>query len=804
MTTGPGLTRRALAIFEAVVDLPADERVAQLADRCAGDQALFDRVTDMLESDAAEDLTLDQPAAAPEVLPAIQVPPQVGPYRIVDLIGAGGMGSVYRAERSDGAFERTVAIKFIQSAFSAPSVRGRFEVERQVMARLEHPAITQLLDGGEINGQPYLVMEFVDGEPFGYRAETDRDEVLQQFLAVCDALVHAHAQLVLHRDIKPQNILINRDGAPKLLDFGVAKLVETLVDEPAGLTQLAGLPITPSYTAPECLNGSPASVSSDVYALGVLLQEILTNTKPRELSGKTLYEIHQIISHEPPQAPATGDPDLDLIILTALHPDLSRRYPTVQSLAEDLRRFLRREPLTARADDRLYVLKRFVQRHRRAVVASTLGLTALIASLTGTSLALFESEQSRQLAEQQIQTANAAVGFLERTLAGANPLEGLQPLSTIDEALELASSNLTDQLDMDDGARAYLHAALSNIYLGRGNTDMVFKNINEAQALMSRDRSAVRNEAQVRAMVAQSLFGVARFDQALTEANRAINTLQDGRDPDALVPHVTSIKVDALVGLGRWEEAIDAGIELIDRFSNGSYEDRVPLARVYNGLSNAYMQSGEVESALTAIDRSIDVLIEAAGPDDSNVFRTRINRATVLSNLGRVDEAEDEYRSTIAEMTEALGQDHEWVLWASSGLAVLLNGKGTPEAAVALLAPLEAIVDEKYKTTDPPWPLFKAKLGYARCLSDDVETGLRNLRNALIANRALYAADNWLIPDAEAAVGFCLIKLGRYDEAESALLNAERDFVSAFGEQHRTVSMTRNWLADARAERQSN
>jgi serine/threonine-protein kinase len=401
----------------------------------------------------------------------LQPPERVGPYRLVERLGIGGMGEVWLGERDDGSFEQRVAIKLV--AYPGRSLAERFERERQILARLQHRSIARLYDGGQTpEGLPYLVMEFVEGLPItdhvrqhGPTLET----VLGLLIDVCEAVDHAHRLMVVHRDLKPSNVLIDGNAQVKLLDFGIAKLL----DEGApALTLGEDQPMTPLYAAPEQIRGDPVSAASDVYALGAILYELITGRLPTLREGLPLSQLAEAVSHEtvaPPSRVLSGSMserwsagelrgDLDLLILTALHADPARRYPTAAAFGEDLRRWLAGLPLRARPDHWSYRSGKFIRRHRLPL----LGLVLVLLSLaTGFSLALSQARLAQsQLDAQQIELDS------ERSARTLAMRALLSTTSTGDRATRaeslLASASLaTEELAGQPGLLAELQLGLA-------------------------------------------------------------------------------------------------------------------------------------------------------------------------------------------------------------------------------------------------------------------------------------------------------------------------------------------------------
>jgi len=379
-------------LFQCAGELPPEERAAFLERECP-DQDLRLEVGSLLEhsgeglASAGAAIASAAAALARETDPDERlIGAHLGPYKVEAIAGHGGMGAVYRAVRDDAEFHQQVAIKLVRAAAESPSTLRRFRQERQILARLSHPNIARLLDGGSTpEGVPYLVMEFIEGEPI--TAWCDRyslgvEERLRLFLRVCEAVDFAHRDLVVHRDLKPANILVTKEGTPKLLDFGIAKLLDP--DAETEAATLTGLQVmTPDYASPEQVRGEPASTSADVYALGLILYELLTGKKAQPVSTNTPDVIARVVCHMQPTAPVLLNPqlagDLDNIIRMAIRKEPERRYASAGVLAKDIQRHMEGRTVIARRDTLAYRAAKFVRRNRAAVTA---GVT-IAASLAG-------------------------------------------------------------------------------------------------------------------------------------------------------------------------------------------------------------------------------------------------------------------------------------------------------------------------------------------------------------------------------------------------------------------------------------
>lgn len=420
-------------VFHEAIALPAAARDAFLAERCAADRELELDVRRMLVADSPgantfENLISDSVSEWLDK-PAAGVPDRVGAWRIVKPLGAGGMGTVYLASRDDEAYRQLAAVKILRAEQFAPGLHDRFRQERQILAELEHPNIARLLDGGSTpDGRPYLVIEYVDGVPLTqYAANLTIRERCVLFATVCDAVAYAHRNLIVHRDIKPANILVDAHGVPKLLDFGIAKLIG--VDH--GMTSSMHALFTPDYASPEQVLGQPITTATDVYALGAVLFEILTGRPVRSGANRSFAEIVKDVTDGAIPAPSRATTlhiplDLDRIVEKALDPEPARRYGSADQLAADLRRFLDGHPVEARGHSWLYTTSKFARRQWLPLTALALLLTALAASTVWSlrqariaEAAQAQAEQAKAQADQARARAEAALTESDRQRARA-------------------------------------------------------------------------------------------------------------------------------------------------------------------------------------------------------------------------------------------------------------------------------------------------------------------------------------------------------------------------------------------------
>jgi serine/threonine protein kinase len=483
-------------LFNQALDLPPNERRALLERASGGDETLRREVESLLASDEKAHSFIEDPAAAVprDLLSETEeneefAGRQFGAYRVIREIGRGGLGAVYLAARADDEYRKQVAIKLIRRGLDTDDILRRFRTERQILAQLDHPNIARLLDGGTTeDGLPYFVMEYVNGEPITAYCDTHGlsiGERLELFRKVCGAVSYAHQHLVVHRDLKPSNILVPEDGEPKLLDFGIAKLL-TAEDELFTQATPGLRAMTPDYASPEQIKGEKITTASDVYSLGVLLYQLLTGQKPYRLKTGTTDEISRAIAAQEPERPSstaaaatnTGKAlrgDLDNIVLMALRKEPQRRYASVGQLSEDIRRFVEGRAVIAHKDTLAYRATKFIQRNKIGVAAAALVMLSLLAGIAIAFTQARRATAHARIAEEQRDAAQRASARAEKTsrfmqsfLANANPQwyargQGRTDV-TVREAIEDAAARIDTELADQPEVRGDLHHTIGEIH----------------------------------------------------------------------------------------------------------------------------------------------------------------------------------------------------------------------------------------------------------------------------------------------------------------------------------------------------
>jgi len=775
---------RTLSLFDALLALPDAERDAFLARECAGDAALRAELDALLAADAAAEGFLDASATLPDA----RTDERVGPYRLLHELGQGGMGRVFLAERADALYHKRVAIKFLR--LDLGDLRARFANERRILAALDHPGIAKLLDAGsDARGAPYVVMEYVEGEPITRHCESARLDVRARigvFLRVLDAVQHAHAQLVVHRDLKPANILVAPDGTPKLLDFGIAKLLESDARE---LTVTGLAPMTPEYASPEQVRGDPIGTASDIYALGVLLFELLAGERPYSIATLTPAEIERTVCDTEPARPsavaatrqrARIDRDLDQVVLKALHKEPGGRYASCAQFGDDLRRYLDGLPVMARATSTAQRALKFVRRHRWGVAATAAVALALVA---GAGLALAQARRANEqaaVASAERDRAQRVTAFLTGMLSAADPAQGGREV-TVASLLDAASKDLDRELGTDAETAASVQSTLAQSYRALGLFDPALR---EAQAAY--DRLAAASPA-ARAAAALVLAQV-RIERG--EPDAALPLLEHARatfDGDP-VTALERAAADNLLGelhsqAGRYAEARRHYAEAI-----ATVRERLPPQSTRLGvlLDNLGVTQGRAGDPVAA---------EALHAEALAIFRqVRGDRhphtAHVLFNLANVREMRDDFAGADAAFLEAesamratLGETHPELAQTLASHTFMLNRAGRHADAVArgreAVAAAAALV--------PPHPMSAyahAMYGESLLNAGQAQEAVVELQAAADQRARMLPADHPVRLNSESLLGAALAASGAREDGRARMQAALDRLRATLGEQH--------------------
>lgn len=657
------------AVFDAALDLPTAHQDAYVANISASDPDLGRELRGLLEAHHRTNSLLDTPAAQLSLDPPgediVMGPARVGPFRLVQPIGEGGMGQVFLAERDDGQFAQKVAVKLMKQR-SAGVIR-RFLEERRILALLEHQHIARLVDGGvTATGVPYFAMEFVDGEPIDRYCQGRQlplGDRLRLFITVCEAVAYAHQHLVIHRDLKPSNILVTRDGQVKLLDFGIAKLAAD-AQAHVDYTRAGAVIMTPEVAAPEQARGEPVSTATDVYGLGMLLYLLVTGERAYEVRTRTPAEMQRVICEVVPAPPSTRVSsalrgrvrgDLDLIVLTALQKEPARRYRTPAELSADLARFLNGHPITARPDSALYRLRKFVSRHRAAVVAATVLVGAVSAGAARDRYLRqqsdIEARKAREVEEFLISAFNVADPF------GNTPTNGTT--ITARDLLDRGSARL-DSLAAQPEVQAELRTVLGRVYANLGLYDKASPLLRQSL----QQSSALYGSSDSRVATAMELLGesLLRQDQ-FSDAERLLRAVVDQRrqldGADSLT--VAAAQEHLATALEEQNKIPEAETLRRTALSTRQARNRGPSAEVgqsLNDLGLVLFRRGAYAEAEAYFRQALEMQRGSLGESHPNTAATMQNLASDLQLQRRSEEAEPLHRRSLELKRVVLGDRH--------------------------------------------------------------------------------------------------------------------------------------------------
>ncbi len=657
------------ALLEQLLDLPAAERLPALKLRSIADPAVRGEAESLLRADQASSGFLETPATLPPAEPdEREVGMQLGPWRLLKVVGRGGMGVVCEAERVAGDFEQRAAIKLLQPG--AAGTTQRFEAERRILARLEHPGIARLLDGGvAADGRPYMVMEFVDGLPITDHCRLKSlslTERLQLFIQVCDAVAYAHRRLIVHRDLKPNNVLVDADGRVKLLDFGIAKLLDA---PDSHLTQAVMMVLSPRCAAPEQLSGGEITTQTDVYALGLMLYELLVGHHPwiqenaptlrelRELQRRPLPSASSVAANgtEAPVVPSALRGDLEAILNKSLRPEPAQRYASVEALRQDIERYLRGEPVQAREGARLYVLGRLLRQHRWIA----LGIAGIVVSLAvGLGLAAWQAKQAalqRDAARREASREEAVrynlIRMFRNAISDAPNGEPATAKSMIDASAQRVLQEYRDKPEVGGP----LVLTLADLY-------GALEDVAGAGALLEGFVSQAGPQTDP-ALLADARQKLANIELLQGHLDRAGELLTQAQAFWALTPRANAeeqlegLKIQAQLqrARGDFEGAANTARAAIKERTALSGHDHRETAILFNSLALSLTNANHLHDALAAYGEATAIYRALNLQDGLDAQVIRGNTGTLELRLGSLRAAEADLRGAIDQERSLAG-----------------------------------------------------------------------------------------------------------------------------------------------------
>ncbi|MEM7582766.1 MAG: serine/threonine-protein kinase [Acidobacteriota bacterium] len=734
--------------LEQGIEAP-DEQAEFLQRVCPEDSGLRHEVASLLRAhhDAGEFLE-DAVASEARRFAASRVGSRIGAYEIVRPLGRGGMSAVYLAVRADAQFRKEVAIKVLKRGLDTDEIQRRFRLERQILAGLEHPNIARLLDAATSDdGLPCFVMEYVEGEPID--AYCDRQGLgirqrLELFRTVCSAVQAAHRNLVVHRDLKPSNILVTAEGVPKLLDFGIAKLLDPAsFPETLAATALSHRPMTPGYASPEQVRGEPVTTASDVYSLGVLLYALLTGEPPYRVDSLAVTALERVICEQEPESPSAAlasaggserlsrrlAGDLDTIVLKALAKEADQRYGSVDRLSEDLRRHLTGLPILARRPTLRYRAGKFVRRHRTAVALAALSALLLLAGVVATAWQAHIASVERATALAEGQRAEQVSTFLEELFWVADPGRTAGEVVTARDLLDEAATQLVSRPWESPAVQARLLATLGSSYHGLGFYD-------EALGYL---RTALRLRRQT--------LGASHLDVAETLENLA-GVLQDQAEHQAAAAHSREALAIRRQRLG----------------------DQHPVvAESLNNLAAAYRAADDDEAAEPLLREALAIKRRLLGDQHLSVVLGINNLAQVLNARADYAASEPLLREALASRRQLLGEEHPLVAESLNNLASVLFRQRKYEPAEQAFRDALTLRRTLYRGDHPAVSRSLGNLGAVLLEGGKLSAAEPVLQESL-------AMKQRLLGDEHPSLAFTQHSLGQVFEALGRPADAERTF----------------------------
>ncbi len=785
--------QRVQTLFHNAVDLPESEQRRFLETQCAGDPALARDVLNLLQEDARGGSLLEDDLAqvAQQIFsdPSVASLPfkEFGPYRIIKALGEGGMGMVYLAERADLGSQ--VAVKILRDAWLSPARRERFVIEQCTLAQLNHPSIARLYDADTLtDGTPFFAMEYVEGDSlteYCTKHNCNVAERLRLFRAVCEAVLYAHQHTVIHRDLKPSNILVKDDGTVRLIDFGIARHLESL-GETIDQTMTAFRLMTPAYAAPEQVRGEPVGIQTDVYSLGVVLYELLAGRLPFDLSNRTPAQAEKILTEEVPEKPsiaaekAAVSPehaaravfarksawaDLDVLCLTAMHKDVQQRYQSVEALIRDIDHFLKSKPLEARPDTPGYRLRKFVARHWQGL-ATTAALFAVVVGLVAFFTVRLTIARNAALAEaartQRIQK------FMTNLFQGgdpeAGPADSLRVVTLLDRGVQEAHS-----LNAEPEVQADLYQTLGTLYQNLGKLD-------QADSLLS---SALAQRKVLfgpeHRQVAESLvaLGLLRDDQArLPEAERLVREglAMTHRHFPPGHPAVTKATIalgKVLNDRGSYEAAIQLLEESVSTQSSPGVPTPEHAATLYE-LANANFYAGHYDISESLNERLLPSYRQIYGEHHPRVADVLTNLGAIKNDLGHYPEAELFERQALDIVQSWYGKESPESATDLTILARTIVYEKRYDEAVALLQQSLAIKERVFGKMHPSVASSLNDLGNAASMQGKCDVAEPYFKRMVEIYRSTYGEHHYLL--ATALSNLATVYTGRHEWARAEVI----------------------------------
>ncbi len=788
------ISERAAEIFLEAVTLDAETRVRFVTDMCGSESQLLNEVNTLLEAanesenyflNLAGKVSLGALASDEESLPADKV---IGQWRLRKRIGRGGMGAVYLAERADEQFEQLAALKILPTGLDTDQARARFLVERQILARLVHDNIARLLDGGVTEeGVPFFVMDYVEGVPIDVYCVEHRlgkHQRLQLVLDIVKAVQYAHRNLIIHRDLKPNNVLVTKSGQVRLLDFGIAKILEPNAGD-ADLTRMTQRPATPTFSSPEMLRGEPVDVTTDVYSIGVLIYLLLTGKTPLTYEGASLAEMCERASTDIPPLMSSIRPelrgDLDAVVAKALAKDPAERYESVESFGNDIRNYLAALPVMAKAPSGVYRARKFLARHRLGVAFAAFAVMALstIAGLAINS-ALTAEEQARTVALER-DRAEETIDFLISIFDSADP--NIAPgEQTAFQILENGRAQIASELSEMPAVQAELLKTMSLAYQSLRLVDEsrdVLEQERQVRGAANGEQSTEYADVLIRLSQAADVGG--DYEASLAFGQQALEiSVALGHLPGQAAGHT---RVGRILHLqGDFDGANSGYRQALELYVSEFGADSLQVSQTLSHLGNLLNHQESFAEAVTVFERALRIRRLHIDGDSSEITEILLGLAATLKNQGKLDEAEAAFVSAFEMNDRLYGTDNSYNLYVVHGLGSVAQERGQYDLAIDRYEDAIRLI-EMHTPGSPNSAFAYANIGKANMLRDRMDLAVPALRNAVAIFESRLPG-HWLLGDVRWRLGRCLLDTGDYEEAEQLIVSGGEIIEERWGSDH--------------------
>lgn len=795
------ISERAAEIFLEANTRDPGTRAQFVTNLCGDDRKLLNEVNTLLEAaNESEEyfdrlvgkVSLGALASDDATLPDDKI---IGQWRLRKCIGRGGMGAVYLAERADEQFEQRAALKILPAGLDTDQARARFLIERQILARLLHDNIARLLDGGVTeDGVPYFVMDFVEGLPvdeYCNQHQLKTKQRLSLILDIAKAVQFAHRNLVIHRDLKPSNVMVTENGLVRLLDFGIAKMLEPNV-ETDELTRITQRPATPAFASPEMLRGDPVDVTTDVYSIGVLIYVLLTGRAPLRYDGMSLTEMCDHATTAVPPLMSSENPklhgDLDVIVARALAKEPVERYESVESLATDIRNFLSGLPINAKVPSPWYRARKFVGRHRLGVSFASFAAVALasIAALAVKS-AITSERQTREIALER-DRAEETTDFLISIFDSADP--NIEPADqTALQILEKGRERIENELSSQPEVQVALLEAMGVAYQSwrmSNEAGDVFERERQIRSQLNGEGSAEYADVLVRLAQVSDIAG--DYKTSLQFAEQALVVSQGLQDiPGQAAGHTRIGRIHHLQG--NYEGAGSGYRQALELYSSEYGPDSLQVSQSRSHLANLLNHQTRYDEAISEFEEAMRIRRLFYDGDHSEFTEILLGMGSTLKNLGRLDEATETYETALNMNTRLYGPDNSYNLYVVNGLGLVELDRGRYEPAISRFEDSVRLI--KLHTPNSPNLAFAlANIGKANALRERYDLAIPAYRQAVDVFEARLP-DHWVLGDAKWRLGRCLVMTGQYQEAEELIVSGVKVVEDQWGADHERTKEAR-------------